>query len=42
MILPVGESGDPRLVILTQRAGQIGKKDDLPVRFVPMVHGANH
>ena len=42
MILPVGESGDQRLVILTKRAGRVEKKDDLPVRFVPMVHGANH
>ncbi len=39
MILPVGESGDQRLVILTKHAGRVEKQDDLPVRFVPMVHG---
>ena len=42
MILPVGEPGDQRLVILTKQAGQVEKKDDLPVRFVPMVHDAKH
>lgn len=41
MILPVGEPGDQRLVILTRHAGQVEKQDDLPVRFVPMVHGEN-
>lgn len=39
MILPVGELGDQRLVILTKRDGQVELKNDLPVRFVPMVHG---
>ena len=41
MILPVGELGDQHLVILTKCAGMVEKKDDLPVRFVPMVHGAD-
>ena len=39
MILPVGELGDQRLVILTKQDGQVEMKNDLPVRFVPMVHG---
>jgi len=39
MILPLGEWGDQRLVILAKRGGKVEVKDDLPVRFVPMVHG---
>jgi protein-L-isoaspartate(D-aspartate) O-methyltransferase len=38
MILPVGE-GSQRLVILRKREGRIVRQDDIPVRFVPMVHG---
>lgn len=39
MILPLGETGVQRLVVVTKEDGKIGIKDDLPVRFVPMVHG---
>jgi protein-L-isoaspartate(D-aspartate) O-methyltransferase len=39
MILPLGEPGDQRLVILTKQAGRVSIQNDLPVRFVPMVHG---
>jgi protein-L-isoaspartate(D-aspartate) O-methyltransferase len=39
MILPVGASGDQRLVILRKRAGKVKIENDLPVRFVPMVAG---
>lgn len=38
MIIPVG-AWTQRLVILCKKAGQIQRQDDLPVRFVPMVHG---
>jgi protein-L-isoaspartate(D-aspartate) O-methyltransferase len=38
MIVPVGE-GVQRLVILRKREGRVRRQDDLPVRFVPMVHG---
>lgn len=37
MMLPVGE-GFQRLVILYRRGGGLTKTDDIPVRFVPMVH----
>ncbi len=37
MILPVG-SWNQRLVILRKKKGQIAHEEDLPVRFVPMVH----
>ncbi len=37
MILPLG-AGFQRLVILHKRAGRVQKIEDLPVRFVPMVH----
>jgi protein-L-isoaspartate(D-aspartate) O-methyltransferase len=37
MILPVG-SRSQRLVILRKKSGKIVQEDDLPVRFVPMVH----
>lgn len=39
MILPLGPAGNQRLVILAKKAGKVELKDDLPVRFVPMVHG---
>lgn len=39
MVLPLGELGDQRLVILIRRGDQVEMKSDLPVRFVPMVHG---
>ncbi len=38
MIVPVGE-GVQRLVILTKKGGKVQRVEDLPVRFVPMVHG---
>ena len=38
MIVPVGE-GSQRLVILRKKAGKVEIEDDLPVVFVPMVHG---
>ncbi|OQW96385.1 MAG: protein-L-isoaspartate O-methyltransferase [Verrucomicrobia bacterium A1] len=38
MILPLG-GGAQRLVILRKKSGQIEKEEDLPVMFVPMVHG---
>jgi len=37
MILPVG-SWNQRLVIFRKKKGQIVREEDLPVRFVPMVH----
>ncbi|HOW98250.1 MAG TPA: protein-L-isoaspartate(D-aspartate) O-methyltransferase [Kiritimatiellia bacterium] len=39
MILPVGEAGAQRLVILRKKDGRVTVEDDLPVRFVPMVRG---
>lgn len=39
MILPLGELGNQRLVVLTRHGDQVEVKYDLPVRFVPMVHG---
>lgn len=39
MILPLGEPGNQRLVILRKAGGRVQVQDDLPVRFVPMVHG---
>ncbi len=38
MIIPVGEYSQ-RLVIVRKKEGQIILEEDLPVRFVPMVHG---
>jgi protein-L-isoaspartate(D-aspartate) O-methyltransferase len=38
MIVPVGE-GSQRLVILRKKAGIVQKEEDIPVVFVPMVHG---
>ncbi len=38
MILPLG-AGAQRLVILRKKGGRVEKEDDLPVIFVPMVHG---
>jgi len=38
MIAPVG-SNYQRLVILRKKGGQVATEEDLPVRFVPMVHG---
>jgi protein-L-isoaspartate(D-aspartate) O-methyltransferase len=37
MIVPVG-LGAQRLVILRKKGGKIDQEEDLPVRFVPMVH----
>ena len=39
MIVPVGE-GFQRLVILRKKDGEVEQIKDLPVRFVPMVHGS--
>ena len=39
MILPLGV-GIQRLVILQKKSGQVKKVYDLPVRFVPMIHGS--
>ncbi|MFA7173971.1 MAG: protein-L-isoaspartate(D-aspartate) O-methyltransferase [Kiritimatiellia bacterium] len=39
MILPLGSSFSQRLVILRKAKGKIHQENDLPVRFVPMVHG---
>lgn len=37
MIIPVGPQGEPQeLILLTKRAGQIERRNVLPVRFVPM------
>ena len=38
MIVPVGV-GIQRLVILRKQGGKVRQENDLPVRFVPMVHG---
>ncbi len=38
MIVPVGRHGQ-RLVILRKKGGRVEIEEDLPVRFVPMVHG---
>jgi protein-L-isoaspartate(D-aspartate) O-methyltransferase len=38
MIVPVG-AGIQRLVILRKHGDKVQREDDLPVRFVPMVHG---
>ena len=40
MILPVGE-GSQRLVLLRRRETGVEVTSDIPVRFVPMVHGAH-
>ncbi len=39
MMLPVGGFGDQRLVLLRKKGGKVETEEDLPVRFVPMVHG---
>lgn len=39
MILPLGEPGNQRLVILRKTGARVEVQNDLPVRFVPMVHG---
>ena len=38
LIVPVGKESQ-RLVILRKKAGKVEKEEDLPVVFVPMVHG---
>ena len=38
MVVPTGAWMDQRLVMLQKNQGRIEKTDDLPVRFVPMVH----
>ena len=38
MIIPVGV-GFQRLVILRKKSGKVQREENLPVRFVPMVHG---
>ena len=37
MILPVGASGNQRLIIVQKQDGMVKMQADLPVRFVPMV-----
>ena len=39
MILPLGTRFHQRLVICRKKGGEVMVEDDLPVRFVPMVHG---
>jgi len=38
MILPLGEQFSQRLIILRKKEGRVQMENDLPVRFVPMVH----
>jgi protein-L-isoaspartate(D-aspartate) O-methyltransferase len=42
MIIPIGIHGQQRLVILRKQQGKVSIEEDLPVRFVPMVHGTNN
>jgi len=37
MVLPLG-SGVQQIVVLTRKSGKVYRKDDIMVRFVPMVH----
>jgi protein-L-isoaspartate(D-aspartate) O-methyltransferase len=39
MILPLGPRFHQRLVICRKKGGEVVVEEDLPVRFVPMVHG---
>lgn len=39
MILPLGARFHQRLVICRKKGGEVVVEEDLPVRFVPMVHG---
>ncbi len=39
MILPLGARSHQRLVICRKKDGEVVVEEDLPVRFVPMVHG---
>jgi protein-L-isoaspartate(D-aspartate) O-methyltransferase len=39
MILPLGSRYHQRLVICRKKGGEVMVEEDLPVRFVPMVHG---
>ncbi len=39
MIIPVGDRGSQRLILLKKEGGDVKKEDDLRVRFVPMVKG---
>ncbi len=41
MMLPVGEWGFQRLVLLRKTKDGIRREEDLPVRFVPMVRGSD-
>lgn len=38
MIIPVGPSGNQKLILLEKRKGKLKEKDVLPVRFVPMIN----
>lgn len=38
MLLPVGGAQFQRLVLLRKQSGTLIQEDDIPVRFVPMVH----
>jgi protein-L-isoaspartate(D-aspartate) O-methyltransferase len=37
MVIPVGEQGNQKLVLLTKRKGKITRKTIISVRFVPMI-----
>jgi protein-L-isoaspartate(D-aspartate) O-methyltransferase len=39
MILPLGAAGFQRLMVLRKKDGRTHQEEDIPVRFVPMVHG---
>ncbi len=39
LILPVGPTGAQRLITLRKTDSRLTTEDDVPVRFVPMVHG---
>ncbi|QIA06280.1 protein-L-isoaspartate(D-aspartate) O-methyltransferase [Draconibacterium halophilum] len=38
MIIPVGEGSIQKLVLLQKKKGKMRKKNELPVRFVPMIN----
>lgn len=41
MIIPAGESYNQKLYLMEKVNGKIRKKETLPVRFVPMIHGVD-
>lgn len=40
MVIPVGSYGYQRLIILRKNKGTIRQEEDIPVSFVPMIHGS--